>query len=174
MSLVNSEMMNKRLLDGYGPEIRNYTQKHRESLGSTYTFDTVDDDLMQLQKAHEESKKKAEEYEYLDQNCSEESVLYDDSLPSVDELQGDIAEKTQQIEDLKQKINDMNQRFVWDLSLAIKRKIFANPTISIENKMHFSNLSISTILDRAEKENPDPHEWKRWIEKQYDQIERKQ
>ena len=64
----------------------------------------------------------------------------------------------------------MKERFIWDLSLAMKSCLVDEFGPSTDNAVKISTVRIHDIMDRAQEENPQPHEWSQWIENQYVQA----
>ena len=159
--------MNKRLLDSPNSTIKSYTgRSQRQSLGSRGTMDSCDSEWQKIQQRLKETKElynddKSNNIDFL------EFEQYDENSSNHANLSQHVQDVEYQVEELKKRLNQMKERFIWDLSLAIKRKSVSKLKIDSKEAISISNISVQSILENSKIDEPSPHEWKRWIEKQF-------
>ncbi|EAX99087.1 hypothetical protein TVAG_457780 [Trichomonas vaginalis G3] len=84
---------------------------------------------------------------------------YEDEIPD----EATIASKEVELEQLRQYNKDMKLRFIWDLSLAMKRKLCSQHDVDTAIFQNISNIQIMDIIDTFELEQPPISAWTAWI-----------
>lgn len=91
-------------------------------------------------------------------NCDPNTIINDNSS------------KEQQIEKLAEDAWAIQEKFLWELSLAIKRQIMAEKGLDSKEAIDVSTVSCQKIIDCASIETPHPNEWESWIHEKYSQL----
>lgn len=132
--------------------------------GSQASPSSDSSDWIQFQKRKSSSNDTLEE---MSDDCNDQS---DDELPTAEQLQESVLEKEKLSEEMTNELNDMRERFLWDLALATKRNMITNYDLSEEQVQKLSCKSIQSIVSRLDIDNPQPHEWISWLEIQFRQV----
>ena len=74
-----------------------------------------------------------------------------------------VEEKEKEVEEYRNEIKDLKQRFIWDLSLAIKRKLCAEKGMTSEESIRIASVPITSIISSLDQEDPLPKTWINWI-----------
>jgi hypothetical protein len=99
--------------------------------------------------------------------------LYDDpsccieSLPIVDNAQEVIEQKEREIAQLTAQAIDIQARFVWDLSFAIKQMFFAENFRNPKKAEAISRIGVRDIVQRLESDPCYPEDWIPWIQEPF-------
>jgi hypothetical protein len=88
----------------------------------------------------------------------------DETFMNVAQLRERIAEKEAANERKRNEALAEQDKFIWDLSLAIKRCLVEEKGPTTINGVAISHLPVQTLLDMAEADDPEPDTWARWIE----------
>lgn len=105
-----------------------------------------------------------------EQNYGDEFVdpLYDlENMPNRANLDAQIEAKQKELDRVQQIALDLQDRFVWDLSLAIKKDLFRKHYNDHKKREEIANVGISGIVERNQNDPKNPEEWKEWITEQY-------
>jgi hypothetical protein len=86
-----------------------------------------------------------------------------ESLPMADNTQEVIDEKEREIAQLTAQAIDMQARFVWDLSFAIKQMIVGESLQNPKRAEAISRIGVRDIVRRLESDPPYPEDWIPWI-----------
>ena len=74
-----------------------------------------------------------------------------------------LHEKEENIREMKEYLNDMKVRFIWDLSLAFKKQLCARNGLSSDVQSKIASISIDNIVCSFIVENPPPSSWLSFI-----------
>lgn len=98
--------------------------------------------------------------------------LYDiENLPMCANIDAQIDAKQKEIDRIQQIALDLQDRFVWDLSLAIKKELFRKNFKDHKKREEIANVGIAGIVEMNQNDPKSPEEWKEWITKQYPHSE---
>ena len=150
--------MNKGLLDDESESFEKYTEN--SYLESTPLLALHSLDRFNLEPASEQSKETIQDISEDDNAGSDDDDMEIPTQESVDQKEKDVAE-------YRQEINDLKQRFVWDLSLAIKRKLCTEKGMTSAESLRISSIPISSIINSLEEEDPNPKTWISWITQKF-------
>ena len=140
--------------------------KRRKSSGSRLSFgtaisdSTVDEEWEELNKKLKVCGNFSDEPEDLSIDQSDHAEI----------LKQEITEKQNECKRLEQGFEELRQRFMWDLSLAMKQCLVEELGPESENGVVLSTVRIHDIMDRSVIDDPQPLEWNSWIEDQYIQA----
>lgn len=79
----------------------------------------------------------------------------------------EIAEKEEIVATKKELAFELQKRFIWDLSFALKQYYLFDTDTSPEDLKKYSSLELLDIVKRSVVEKPEPHEWISWVVEQY-------
>lgn len=101
-----------------------------------------------------------------------ESILVDDDEPQSDFEDEEVTEETvarkeKIIEEYKKELESLQERLIWDLSLAIKRKLCAEKGLLSPESCSISQVLISSIVNSIKTEKPSPKTWVTWITEKF-------
>jgi hypothetical protein len=88
----------------------------------------------------------------------------DEAFMNAAQLRERIAEKEAANERRRNEALAEQEKFIWDLSLAIKRCLVEEKGPTTINGVAISHLPVRALLDMAETEDPQPDTWAGWIE----------
>jgi len=86
---------------------------------------------------------------------------------NTDELRDSVMAKEAMAEELRQEALDTQSKFIWELSLAIKRCLVSEAGPTTLRGVAISQIPVQAVLDDAESEDPQPHEWLTWAERRF-------
>lgn len=123
-----------------------------------------------------------------DQSDSERNELKSNMIPGIDDsdsddsfgrtgedlinlenLRDDVELKEEYIKEFRQNALAVQQKFIWELSFAIKQYLVEEKGPETEEGIHISQYSVQKMLETAIDEEPDPSTWLSWIEKKFAQ-----
>lgn len=118
-----------------------------------------------------------DEWDHLQQRITEDFDFAEhaiDGAPSTDKkiiLACDnpdevIDAKSEEILHLKQDMKDAQQRFIWDLSLAVKRLTLAQLSHNTTAAQLLTSHGVRHIVKKADAESPDPKTWLTFINRE--------
>ena len=90
-----------------------------------------------------------------------------ESSENLASIRESIDVKNEEVEILQEELAEIEDRFVWDLALALKRCLVEEAGPETERGVAISCKSVSSIVEQAIEEGPLPHEWSSWITRQY-------
>ena len=128
--------------------------------------DSVDREWLELQSQLREDRKFAEDTERAIQDLGIEN---DEQLMNIGDLRDAIAEKEAANEQKRIAALEVQERFLWDLSFAVKKCLVEERGATTMQGVAISQVPVKAILDAAEVEDPQPHEWMTWIEEKFQQ-----
>lgn len=102
----------------------------------------------------------------LTHNDSQDSFYYSQDSEEMDEELPDeamVASKELELEQLRQLNYDLKRRFIWDLSLAMKRKLCCQHDSGTAIFQTIARVPISKIVEEYEQEQPEIDDWLSWI-----------
>ena len=152
---MQRSVMNKGLLEDENDPYEKYTESHM--LESTPLLALHSLDNFQLDQT-----KESEHIEISD-NDSAGSDDDDMEMPTKESVE----EKEKEVEEYRNEIKDMKQRFIWDLSLAIKRKLCTEIGMTSEEAVRIASVPITSIISSLEEEDPKPKTWINWITQKF-------
>lgn len=110
-------------------------------------------------------------YDTTNQNFENEFIdpIYNniENMPVCANMELQIDAKQKELERVQQIALDLQDRFVWDLSLAIKKELFRKNFHDLQKREDIANVGIQGIVDRNQNDPKSPEEWKDWITEQY-------
>ena len=92
---------------------------------------------------------------------SEENLGWHDNMPEL------ISMKGQERDKLHRQALEMQSRFMWDLSLAVKRMLVAKNIKNPKKEEKVAMVDVRGIVNKLETEPPYPTDWEAWIDSQY-------
>jgi len=102
--------------------------------------------------------------------ASARAALEDESLdlgdfPFIDDAPSVISMKEAEAEELTEQAVDIQSRFVWDLSFAIKQMLIQENAGKAEA---ISRIGVRDIVKRLESDPPHPRDWVPWIREAFE------
>jgi hypothetical protein len=91
----------------------------------------------------------------------------DEAFMNAHELQALIERKTTVTQTKRQDVLFEQDKLLWDLSLAFKRCLVAERGATTMAGVQISHISVQSVLDRAEAEDPQPQDWTNWIQDKF-------
>ena len=103
----------------------------------------------------------------------DETVFENDkeNMPIYANINDEIDAKETDVEQTKQIALDLQDRFVWDLCLAIKQDLCQKHKHSKAAEEAIAKLGIRDLVAKFQNDPVDPVEWKDWIMEQYQSVE---
>jgi hypothetical protein len=99
-----------------------------------------------------------------DQALNELRDENDEAFLDANELRALILEKEATNEQKRLSALETQDRFLWDLSLAVKRCLVEERGQTSMGGHAIAQVTIPSLLEIAEAEDPQPSEWGTWIE----------
>ena len=141
---------------------------HEDNSRFTSTTDQSDDEWDRLQRKVEADARMANladaglfEDSIEMSEMSEENLCWSDNLPEL------VKMKEQERDKMHSQAIDMQSRFIWDLSLAVKRLLIAKNRKSTKKEEQIALVDVRQIVQKLEADPPYPSEWEEWINNQY-------
>jgi hypothetical protein len=91
----------------------------------------------------------------------------DEAFMNPNELRALILAKESQNEEKRLDALSVQDRFIWDLSLAVKLCIVEELGPTTMPGVATAQIPIQAVLEAAEAEDPQPSEWTQWIEHKF-------
>lgn len=153
-SLLSNSLLTKNLVDS------RYTDIIPSSNGET----TDDCEWEMIQKNIDELNEEMEEnaIDFLDFKTIEDGVLTENIEESLDA-------KEKEVNTVQKQAEEIALRFIWDLSLALKKLNVQKVGATTSNGIKMANVKIQSIIDQTFIDQPHPDNWETWIKQQYDE-----
>lgn len=123
-------------------------------------------------KLHQPNINVQDDYTFEDQYDPFDPLNNIENLPVCANMELQIEAKQKEIDRVQQIALDLQDRFVWDLSLAIKKELFRKNMKDHHKREVIANCGISEIVGRNQNDPKSPEEWKEWITSQFPCTER--
>lgn len=149
--------------------MKHHSSARRSLLGSPLApIDdaSADREWMELQSKLAADQKFAEDTERA---IHELGLENDEPMMSLSEMREVVEAKEAANEEKRNAALAAQERFLWDLSFAMKKCLVEERGPTTMQGVALSQLPIKSILDAAEVEDPQPHEWMKWIEEKFQQ-----
>jgi hypothetical protein len=151
------------LLDSPAP-VKRYTDGRDRGgalRGRSSSIGQSEREWMQIQSTLESNRELAATSNQAIQELGDEN---DEAFMNVDQLRGVIARKEALNERKRTDALAVQEKFIWDLALAVKRCLVDEKGQTTINGVAISQLAVQSVLNMAETEDPEPDAWCRWIE----------
>ena len=96
-----------------------------------------------------------------------EQALKDQNIAENEELKTENEKKKQYINELNEQILEVQDRFIWELSFAVKQYLVQQKGCTSMEGIAISHIPVQQILEDADTEDPQSHQWIDWIEKKF-------
>ena len=72
---------------------------------------------------------------------------------------------------LQEQIVEAQDRFIWDLSLAIKQYLVQEKGASTMQGIAISQIPIQHVIENFDEEEPEPEQWEQWIKDKFNECQ---
>ena len=132
------------------------------------TTDQSDEEWDRLQRKVEADARMADIADAgLFEDSLEQSEMSEENLGWYDNMPELISMKGQERDKLHRQALEMQSRFMWDLSLAVKRMLVAKNAKNPKKEEKVALVDVRGIVNKLETDPPYPTDWEVWIDSQY-------
>jgi hypothetical protein len=147
--------------------ISNYTNERDASpvtSGRSSNVSQGDREWMRLQAAVDENRELAASAEQSVRVLVNEN---DETFMNAAQLREVIQRKGESTERARTKALALQEKLLWDLSFAVKRCLVEEKGQTTLEGIAFSQVSVQSVVDCAESEDPSPETWSDWIDNKF-------
>jgi hypothetical protein len=147
--------------------ISNYTGNRDVSpltSGRSSNISQSDREWMRIQGEIEENKQLAESAEQSVRAFANEN---DETFMNATQLREVIQRKGEAIDRARTDALALQEKFLWDLTFAVKRCLVEEKGQTTLEGVALSQVSVQSVVDCAESEDPTPETWSDWIDNKF-------
>jgi ribonuclease I len=93
----------------------------------------------------------------------------DETFMTAEELRQVVQEKQEGNQRKRVQVLEEQDKLLWELALALKRTLVDENGPMTMKGVAISQISVQSVLDKAEREDPQPENWIGWISEIYRQ-----